>query len=184
MSARWRIPCSGARLGAIAAINAGRYDGLINRNYYRHGGSIATLDQLAAIRANGTPADADGNHPLHVPLAISCPPRAGRRYLDVSLDSDDRYLLTFLEDGKSLNTLELGPIPAHRRQPGLTNDTVDVPARARELGFDTIVVAGVAGDDRHALGHLIVEGTASTDWELYRRVSQRDRLIADSRGAR
>jgi hypothetical protein len=42
----------------------------------------------------------------------------------------------------------------------------------------------VAGDDRYALGHLIVEGTASTDWELYRRVSRRDGLIADSRGAR
>ena len=172
------------RLRTIAEMNSGRYNGLINREYYRHAGSVVTLDQLAAIRASGTPADAEGNQSLKVPLAVSCMPRAGRRYLDVSLDSDDRYVLTFLKDSKTLSTLELGPIPAYRRQPGLTNYTADIPARAREEGFDTIVVAGVAGDEHYALGHLIVEGTASTDWELYRRVSVRERLTADSRGAR
>ena len=172
------------RLRTIAAMNTGRYDGLINREYYRHAGSIATLDQIASIRANGTPGEAEGNHPLKVPLAVSCPPRTGRRYLDVSLDSDDRYLLTFLRNGRIMSTLELGPIPTYRRQPGLTNYTADIPARARELGFDTIVVAGVAGDDHYALGHLLVEGTAATDWELYRRVSVRDGLTADSRGPR
>ena len=172
------------RLRTIAAMNAGQYDALINREYYRHAGAVATLDQLASIRASGTPADADGNHSLKVPLAVSCPPRAGRRYLDISLDSDDRYVLTFLKGGKTLSTLELGPIPTYRREPGLINYTADVPARAREEGFDTIVVAGAAGDEHYALGHLIVEGTAATDWELYRRVSVRDGLTADSRGTR
>jgi arabinofuranosyltransferase len=171
------------RLRTIAAMNTGRYDGLINRDYYRHAGSTATLDQVASIRANRTPGDAEGNQPLRVPLAISCPPRTGRRYLDVSLDADDRYLLTFLKDGRILSTLELGPIPTYRRLPGLTNYTADIPARAREEGFDTIVVAAVAGDDHYALGHLIVEGTTATDWELYRRVSARDGLSADSRGS-
>jgi hypothetical protein len=57
------------------------------------------------------------------------------------------------------------------------------PVRAREKGFDTVVVAAVAGDDHYALGHLIVEGTTATDWELYRRVSARDGLSADSRGS-
>jgi len=167
---------SADRLRTIAAMNAGKYDALIDRNYYRHGGSLATLDQVAAIRANGTAGNAEANHSLKAPLAVACPPRAGRRYLDVSLDSDDRYLLTFLKDGRILSTLELGPIPEYRRQPGLTNYTADIPARAREQGFDTIVVAGVAGDDHYALGHLIVEGTPSTDWELYRRVTLRDGL--------
>jgi len=142
------------------------------------------LDQLATIRASGTPADASGNYSLKVPLAVSCPTRTGRRYLDISLDSDDRYLLTFLKDAKTVSTLELGPIPTYRRQPGLTNYTADIPPRAREEGFDTIVVAGVAGDEHYALGHLIVEGTSATDWELYRRVAVRDGLTADSRGTR
>ena len=162
------------RLGTIVAMNTGKYDRLIDAGYYRHSGSIATLSQVAAVRANGTPGDAEGNHVLKTPLAVSCPPHTGRRYLDVTLDSDDRYLLTFLKAGRMLSTLELGPIPAYRRQPGLTNYTADVPARAREEGFDTIVVAPVAGDDHFALGHLLVEGTPSTDPELYRRVSLRD----------
>ena len=96
----------------------------------------------------------------------------------MSLDSDDRYLLTFLSEGKMLSTLELGPIPPHRRQPGLASYTADVPPRAREHGFDTIVIAPVAGDDHYALGHLLVEGIPSTDWELYRRVSLRDGLTS------
>jgi arabinofuranosyltransferase len=166
------------RLRTVVAMNTGKYDRLLNRHYYRHGGSVATLDQVAAVRANGTPGDAEGNHVLKTPLAVSCTPRRGRRYLDVSLDSDDRYVLTFLKDATILSTLELGPIPAYRRRPGLTNYTVDVPARAREYGFDTVVVAPAAGDDHYALGHLLIEGTPSTDWELYRRVSLRDALTA------
>ena len=53
-----------------------------------------------------------------------------------------------------------------------------MPPRAREQGFDTIVVAPAAGDDHYALGHMLLEGNASTDWELYRRVAVRDGLIA------
>lgn len=168
------------RLRTIVAMNTRQYDRLINKEYYRHGGEMATLDQFAGVRANGTSTEAGQVRVLKAPLAISVAPRPGRRYLDVSLDSDDRYLLTFLKDGRLLSTLELGPIPPHRRQPGLTNYTADIPARAREQGFDTIVVAPVSGDDRYALGHLIVEGTPATDWELYRRVSLRDGLARNA----
>ena len=93
---------------------------------------IATLDQIASIRENGTPGDAEGNHPLKVPLAVSCPPRTGRRYLDVSLDSDDRYLLTFLRNGRIEHAgarTDSARIGVSR---GLTNYTGDIPARARD----------------------------------------------------
>ena len=40
--------------------------------------------------ANGTPGNAEGNHVLTVPLAVTLP-RARRRYLDITFDSDDRY---------------------------------------------------------------------------------------------
>jgi arabinofuranosyltransferase len=168
---------SGERLRAIVAMNAGTYDGLVNASYYRHGGSVATLDQVAAIRQSGAPGNAEGHHLLTTPLAVTCPSRRGRRYLDVTLDSDDRYVLTFLAGRRILSTLELGPIPPHRRQPGLAAYTVDIPPRARAKGFDTIVIAPAAGDDRYALGHLLVEGNPGTDWELYRRVALRDSLI-------
>ena len=166
------------RLGAIFAMNLRRYDGDIDRQFYRYAGSVASLDELSAIRAVGSPYDAQGNHVLTRPLAIHCPPRTGRRYLHVTLDSDDRYLLTFLAAGRIVSTLELGPIPEYRRQPGLADYTVDVPGRARSTAFDTIVVATASGDQHNALGHLLLEGNPTTDWELYRRVAMRDALIA------
>jgi len=139
---------------------------------------VATLDQLATIRQAGTSWDADGNRVLTMPLAVNCPSKRGRRYLDVTLDSDDRYFITFLAGSRVVSKLDLGPIPEYRRQPGLTDYTLDVPGRARRDGFDTIVVSPAAGDNHYAIGHLLVEGNQSTDWELYRRVAMRDALIA------
>jgi hypothetical protein len=150
----------------------------VNAYYYRHAGSTATLDDLAAIRQVGSPGTMEGNRVLSVPLAVRIPPRRNRRYLDATLDSDDRYVLTFLSGTRIVSTLELGPVPAHRRQPGLADYTVDIPARARGSAFDTIVIAPAAGDEHYAIGHLLVEGHAATDWELYRRVAVRDSLIA------
>ena len=165
---------SGKRLRAIAAMNTRQYDRLIDGHYYRHGGSVATLDQLAAIRQPGTPGNAEGNHILSEQLAVTMPVRRGRRYLDLTLDSDDRYTLTFLKSGRMLSLLELGPVPEYRRKPGLADYTVDVPPRARAQGFDTVVVSPVDGDEHYALGHLLLEGSPATDWELYRRVAVRD----------
>jgi arabinofuranosyltransferase len=169
---------SAERLRAIVSMNAGRNNRFVNAYFYRHGGSVARLEQLSTVRPEGLAVDAGGNHALASPLAVAVPPRRNRRYLDVTLDSDDRYILTFLRGSRIVSTLELGPVPPHRRHPGLADYTVDVPARARAAAFDTIVVAPAAGDNHYALGHLLVEGNPSTDWELYRRVSVRDSFIA------
>jgi len=166
------------RLAAIVAMNLGKYDHDIDAQFYRHAGSVSTLNQLSTIRQAGTPGNAEGNRILTLPLAVDCPPKRGRRYLDITLDSDDRYFVTFLSGSRIVSTLDLGPIPEYRRQPGLTDYTIDVPGRARRDGFDTIVVSPVAGDNHYAIGHLLVEGNPATDWELYRRVAMRDALIA------
>ena len=63
-------------------MNTRHYDRLIDGRYYRHSGSIATLEQLAAVRLPGTPGTAEGNHILTQPLAVTLPVRRGRRYLD------------------------------------------------------------------------------------------------------
>ena len=165
------------RLSAIAAMNLRGPSGNLNRQFYRHAGAVVPLGELSTIRQVGSAYDAQGNRVLVGPLAIDCPPRAGRRYLDVTLDSDDRYVLTFLSGSHIVSTLELGPIPEHRRQPGLTDYTVDIPGRARSTPFDTIVVTAAAGDTHNAIGHLFLEGNPATDWELYRRVAVRDALI-------
>ena len=159
-------------------MNLGKYNHDIDRQFYRHAGSVTTLDKLSTIRQAGTPGNSEGNRILSLPLAIDCPPKRGRRYLDITLDSDDRYFITFLSGNRIVSKLDLGPIPEYRRQPGLTDYTLDVPGRARRDGFDTIVVSPVAGDNHYAIGHLLVEGNPATDWELYRRVAMRDALIA------
>jgi arabinofuranosyltransferase len=166
------------RLRAIVSLNGRRNSRFANGYFYRHAGSVAGLEQLATLSQDGLPGDAAGNHALATPLAVAVPARRNRRYLDVTLDSDDRYVLTFLEGSRIVSTLDLGPIPPHRRRPGLADYTVDIPARARAAAFDTIVVAPAAGDNHYALGHLLVEGNPATDWELYRRVAVRDSLIA------
>jgi arabinofuranosyltransferase len=168
---------SGARLKTIVAINTHAYDHLINQTYFRHGGSVTDIGSLAAVKAEGTPWNADGNRVLPLPLAITCPVRKGRRYVDLTADSDDRYLLMFVRNGSLLSTLELGPIPEYRRRPGLVHYIQDVPPRAREEGFDTIVVIPLGGDEHYALGHLLVEGiSAASDAQIYHEVALRDGL--------
>jgi hypothetical protein len=149
----------------------------VDVRYYRHQGSVASLADVAAVKDDGTPRDAAGVRELSaLPLAIACESRPGRRALDVSVDSDDRYILSFLLDGARVGQIEVGPIPEYRRQPGLVGYTVDVPPRASERGFDTIVVTGARGDGKFALGHLLLDGTPATDPELQRRLAKRDAL--------
>jgi arabinofuranosyltransferase len=166
-----------ARLRTIVAMNMHKYDGLINRTYYRHAGAVTAIEDVMSIRPAETPWNAAGNHVLTGPLAVTCTARRGRHYFDVSLDSDDRYRITFLNGRQPLGTVELGPIPEHRRRPGLTDYIVDIPPLADANGFDTVVVMPVSGDNHYALGHLLLEGYAATDGELHRRVSIRDGII-------
>ena len=75
---------SSERLAAIVRTNTGRLDGLVNDAFYRHQGSIVPLDRLTGIKANEVPWNDPGVHQLTLPLAVVCPDRPGRRYLDIS----------------------------------------------------------------------------------------------------
>jgi hypothetical protein len=83
-------------------------------------------------------------------------------------------VLTFMKGPSALASVELGPIPEHRRRPGLTDYAVDIPPRPNTEGFDTIVVSPRDGDSHYALGHLLLEGTGQNDAEIRRRVAVRD----------
>jgi arabinofuranosyltransferase len=148
---------SWVRLKEIAAVDAGRYDRLIDRTYYRFGGSIATPNELANRRPDGTPGDDPLNHALTSPLAVVYAGVMRARRIDISLDSDDRYLLAFFRQGHLQSTMELGPIPEYRRTRGLMRYPLEIPARAAQDGFDVILVTPSGGDGHYAVGHLIVE---------------------------
>ena len=148
---------SWVRLKEIASLEAGRYDRLINRTYYRFGGSVLTPNEVAARRPAGTPADDPLNHLITGPVAIVYPGVAHAHRIDTTLDSDDRYLLSFFLKGRLQSTMELGPIPAYRRTRGLAEYPLEIPPRAAREGFDVLLVTPSGGDGRYAIGHLIVE---------------------------
>lgn len=148
---------SWVRLKEIAAVNAGRYDRLIDRAYFRFGGATVTPNELANPRPDGMAWDDPLNHPMTAPLAVIYPRLMHAHRIDVSLDSDDQYVLSFFKKGHLQSRIELGPVPEYRRVRGLMRYPLDVPPRAADDGFDVILVAPAGGDGHYALGHLIVE---------------------------
>ena len=134
---------------------AGKYDRLIDRTFYRYG-SVAALNELAIRRPDGTLPGDPATRILLQPLAVLCD-RPGASRVDIALDSDDQYRLTFIGQGRVRSTVEVGPVPQHRRTAGLVNYTVDIPPRASERGFDILLVTPVAGDNKYALGHVLFQ---------------------------
>jgi hypothetical protein len=165
------------RLRAIWQMNTGGYAQLVNRDFHRYAWFIKPLAELSDVKLPETPWGAQGNVVLAQPLAVRVEEKPGRRYADVSVDSNDKYVLIFLKGNAAAGRVEAGPIPPHRRTPGRTSYTVDIPSRAERGGFDTVLAAPAAGDDNHAVGHLLVEGNPATDAELLKRVGIRDGLI-------
>jgi len=145
------------RMKEIAAVNAGRYDRLIDRTFFRFGGETVTPNALANRRVDGTPWNDPLNHTLTVPLAVVYPGVTHGHRIDISLDSDDRYLVDFFLKDHLQSSLELGPIPEYRRTRGLMRYPLDLPPRAAGEGFDVILITPSAGDGHYALGHLIIE---------------------------
>ena len=165
---------SGDRLRAIGRMNRGAFSHLINRTFYRYGGEVTALGALGDVKPDGTPRESEGNRAIVTELAVTVEDRPGRRYLDIAVDSDDVYRLSFVKGDNVVSVLQIDPIPEHRRTPGLISHVLDVPPRARAHGFDTIVILPGRGDNKFAIGHLLLDGVASTDAELARRVAARD----------
>ena len=149
---------SWARLKEIVAVDTGRYDHLIDRTLFRYGdGTIVTPNELANRCPDGTPDNDPLVHVIATRLAVVFPRVTTGRQIDVSLDSDDRYLLSFFRDGRLQSTLELGPIPEYRRTRGLMRYPIDIPPRAATGGFDVVLVTPSGGDGRYAIGHLLIQ---------------------------
>jgi arabinofuranosyltransferase len=158
LATRSRPLWSMRRFRAIWRLNTGRHRGAVDRRFYRHGGSIVPLDALSSPRPDETTWDAPGTYVLRQPLAIACADQPGRRRMEASLDSNDRYVFIFLKRNHVVAELEIGPIPEYRRRPGLATYREDLPLEATRDGFDTIVVAGLGGDELYSIGHLRIDG--------------------------
>ena len=166
---RGRPLWSAERLGTIWSMNAGTFDNRIDTQFYKFGGEVTTLAALSDVVPDGSPWNAPGSHPFQTLLAVTCQDHPGRRVLDISLDSDDRYRVSFLKRNHIVGAVVVDVVPRDTRKPGLASHIVTIPDRARRLGFDTIVVVELAGDAKKAVGHLLLDGEESTALELGRR---------------
>ncbi len=160
---------SGDRLRTIWRMNLGQLDSRIDRQFYKFDGAVTTLESMAQVQPDGTPWDAPGSRTFQTELAVIVPDQLKRRVLDISLDSDDRYRLTFLKKNRIVSAVVVDVVPRDRRVPGLASHLVTIPERARKQGFDTLVVVSIAGDARKAVGHLLLDGDPATAIELGRR---------------
>ncbi|MBK9240041.1 MAG: hypothetical protein IPL75_07190 [Acidobacteria bacterium] len=157
------------RLRTIWRMNLGQLDSRINRQFYKFDGADTTLESLSHVQPDGTPWDAPGSRTFQTVLAVTVPDQLKRRVLDISLDSDDRYRLTFLKKNRIVSAVVVDVVPRDRRVPGLASHLVTIPERARKHGFDTIAIVSIAGDARKAVGHLLLDGDPATAIELGRR---------------
>lgn len=159
------------RLGLIWQMNRGAFDARINRPFYKFDGGIAPVDTMSTVTADTTPWDGAGVRSFTTVLAVTCEDKKARRILDISLDSDDRYRLTFLKNKRIVGVVVVDVVPRNVRQPGLASHLVTIPERARRGGFDTIVIVAPASNGQRAVGHLLLDGEPGTDAELGRRLS-------------
>jgi arabinofuranosyltransferase len=157
------------RLRTIWSLNVGQLDAHIDRQFYKFEGAATPLGSLSQVQPHGAPRDAPGARTFTTSLAVTCPDQPGRRVLDISLDSDDRYRVVFLKHNRIVSAVVVDVLPRDRRIPGLVSHMVTIPERARRQGFDTIVVFSVAGDERKTVGHLLLDGDPTTALELGRR---------------
>jgi hypothetical protein len=90
--------------------------------------------------------------------------------MDVSLDANDTYRIVFLKKYRKIAHVDVGPVPQHRRAPGLATYVVDLPLRAQTAGFDTVFVTTLVGDDKsYGVGHLLLDGYGPTEAVLRER---------------
>lgn len=111
----------------------------------------------------GTELDAEGN--VAIVCATSCPEvrvsferpvKASR--LELSLDHNDRYQITFYRSGEPIAHVRAGVAHADVNtlfvQRGLIRETVDVPPSARSTDFDEVGIWPQYGDGWYGFGHV------------------------------
>ena len=117
--------------------------------------ALRQADDFRRPVAAGTAWDAAGNYLFH--CAPDCPELRltsatlqTAAEVEVSVDDNDAYRLTWYRAGRALGHVDL---PRDEAAPGLRVRIVDAPAAARD-GYDAIGVLPLYGDGAYALGHL------------------------------
>jgi arabinofuranosyltransferase len=147
------------RLRCIAGFALGEYDRLLEAYlggpYEHEVQNSMTLQELSSPVQEGVPwycAEAtvvETGEGLRVVLGQ----RTTTRVVELSLDANDEYAVSFLLDG-ALLAWEIVPAASHDAEAGLRTVRLDVPAKAVSRGFDELALLGRSGDRIFAVGHV------------------------------
>ena len=160
---RWHSRTSGLR--AIAALNLGLGDDLVDREFFTRPWSLEVgVDRLAVPKDDGFPWDDPSN--VHLPPRNGVLVRLGRtvhcRSLELGLGGGAKYRLIFTSDGVPVPHWDTAgfrqvkhKVP-HRGGRGLRRRTVEVPADVAGKGYDALVVfpVDVQWNPRHSVGWI------------------------------
>lgn len=152
-----RGPLFGAgRLEAIWELNVGRYDWLVDEDFYRHAEMPRLrLADVGEAKPAGYRWDARGTRVFKSDgLQVDLGRESHARRIVLSLDGNDRYELRFMRGLDVVATVAVGPM----RQPGLAVYRVETPAAAVAHGFSRVRIMPLSGDDKLSLGHLLLLG--------------------------
>jgi arabinofuranosyltransferase len=145
-------PYSLDRLRLIWRLNRGDYGHLIEK-YWQRPLHQVTYDEINRPQKAGTRFNGPGCL-LMTPTGISIDLKSIRHdsRLEVSLDGNDRYQVTFLWRDSALQHVVLHP--PHPAPTGLRLDTVQVADSVRLHGYTGLFIKPGGGDSTYALGHV------------------------------
>jgi arabinofuranosyltransferase len=144
------------RLKTIVAMNLGRYDHLIDFERYRYPEVLKLpLDQVAVPVAEVGPWDAPGTRTFGTDgVEIALGKVVTVPALDVRLDVNDSYEFVYRLGKETVATRVSRIAPRFDRH-------IKTPSRAKERGFDTLVIRPRQGDGMYSIGNLRLTATGS-----------------------
>jgi arabinofuranosyltransferase len=143
------------RFSEIYHFNLGKYDRLIDDEFYRHPSDMSiSIRELMEPHPVGEPYMSSGQIDIfgHRPLTVHLAGMAPFKQFEISLNSWSDYILVFRKKGISVAEMRL---QQQANSGGLMIFQVDVPPSAMQQGFDAISVEGVEGTEFYSIGHLI-----------------------------
>lgn len=153
------------RFKEILKFNFGKYDFLINQDYYHKPGPLfVDLEDLNKRQKIGAAFLSPGAVRIwrYRPLRIRMGEKSHHRYFSVSLDNNDLYEFKFFKDGKKISKVVIEP--SFLASGGLNTYVLEVGAEAVEQGYDEVWVEGKKGDNWYSIGHFIpVESVSVPD---------------------
>jgi len=110
-----------------------------------------TLAEVSTPVAAGTPFHAWNVRHLGDRLVVELGEVRRTRRVEVSLDYDSKFDVSFLGGGRNLGVVK---VPIDLKADGLRIVQINVPDRAVRTGYDAIQIDPKLGDAMHAFGHL------------------------------